>query len=407
MTTQDELRLARHHAAWTALDELIDRAKATHPRSSTDRETVSRLVAVAQYVRRYQYANFRLMPSNRLSVLEQVNNSAQQLSNILEGWDQAGAMPVSTVQAIDVYADRLVKNADEWPPLPKPERDRANEQAEEASQAAASAALDGLLEDVEQAHGELAALRAAAAETQSRTNATADDARDALNHMSSTLADIREKAESQRRTLAALNEELAQEQRDSIQDSASKILEQIRKTSDSAIEELEGDRDTAKKLLAFVSDGSVSGGYGKYAKSELNAYRLWNVLGAVTALGGIAYLVWHFQDISGLDVAVTVTRAALSLPIFGFTAFAFRQATLRHRNSVEATYRALDLLALPPFTHDMSDEERSKLRMVMGERIFARVGEGPDDDLQGTPDLTSENVASLTQLMKVVQGFTK
>ncbi|TDW50456.1 hypothetical protein EDF52_10317 [Curtobacterium sp. PhB42] len=407
MTTQDELRLARHHAAWAALDELIARAKTTSPRSSTDRETISRLVAVAQYLRRYQSTNFRLMPSNRLAVLDRVALAAEYLSNYLEGWDQAGAMPVSTVKAIDNYVDELVGCAAQWPALPKPERDRVNEEAEEASREATSAALDGLLADVAQAHGELASLRASAAETQSRTNRIADEAGDALDLMSSTLETLSQQAESQRREFSDLNEDRAREQRVLIQDAADKFLEQLRESGSSAIKELEDDRDTAKKLLAFVSDGSVSGGYGKYAKSELNAYRLWNALGALTALGGIAYLIWHFQDISGLDVAVTITRAALSVPIFGFTAFAFRQATLRHRNSVEATYRALDLLALPPFTHDMSDEERSKLRMVMGERIFARVGEDPEADANDAPDLTSENIASLTQLMKVVQGFTK
>lgn len=407
MTTQDELKDARNHAAWSDLEQLSELLSAAAPRSSTDRETASRVTAAVQYARRYRSSNLRLLPRDRLNSLARLQSYAAQLSNLIEGWDQSGAMTNSTVVQLDRYVDEILAEVNQWPALPKAERDSVNADAEEAERAAATAALDALLSDVESARETLRVLQDTATSVEARSQQVVAEAQAATESLQEALQEQKVTAESER---AAATEEahiLAEAQRVSIKAEADEQGKQLVADAQQIIDKLTADKATANKLLAFVSDGSVSGGYGTYAKSELNAYRLWNVLGATTALAGVAYLIWHFQDISGLDISVTITRAALSIPIFGFTAFAFKQATLRHRNSVDATYRALDLLALPPFTDDMPESERSELRMIMGQRIFSRI---PDhEEKRADPDgtITPEAITSITALLKALQNVIK
>lgn len=408
MTTQDELKEARNHSAWTALDDLLKRLSASTPRSATDRETVTRVQAITQYVRRFRSLNVRLLPSDRLSTLQRIETAASYLSNLIDGWDQSGAMPNSTVSNLDRYSDELLKNVATWPPLNKAERDRVGEKAEEAAQTATSNALKALLADTQSAQEFLTQIRQTAESTSAQSRELTAQAQHALEELQAQLSTTETLAADQRQADQAKVEMEFEGQQAEIAIAAEEQRKELKKEAQALIEKLNIDKATATKLLAFVSDGSVSGGYGKYAKAQLHAYRLWNGLGGVTAIAGISYLIWHFQDITGLDVAVTITRAALSLPIFGFAAFAFNQATLRHRNSEEATYRALDLLALPPFTNDMPEEDRSQLRMIMGQRIFSRL---PDKDEKKTAEdggsISPESVSTLTSLLKTIQGFIK
>lgn len=404
MTTADELKAARDHPAWEQLDQLLDRARAASPRSASDRETIARLIAVAQYVKRFRSSSLRLSPGDRLISLDNTFNEVNQLINYLDGWDQSGAMPGSTVAGIDRYTDEILVNVRDWPALPKSEGAQAAEAADEAARLTTAAALDALLADVLEAQARLDEIRQELNEAELRATSVAAEASNALEQLTEALEANADDARMQRESDSAEAADSAKAQRAQIAARAEHDRLHVNAETEALIEALKKDKETATKLLAFVSDGTVSGGYGKYAKSESNAYRLWNGLGVLTAAGGIAYLAWHFQDISGLDLSVTITRAALSIPIFGFTAFAFRQANHRHRNAVDATYRALDLLALPPFTNDMPDEDRSQLRMIMGQRIFSRVPDTGDKKADGEATVTPETITSLTALLKALQS---
>jgi hypothetical protein len=70
------------------------------------------------------------------------------------------------------------------------------------------------------------------------------------------------------------------------------------------------------------------------------------------------------------NVEGAVLRVGISLTIVALSAYAFREAGKRQRQSVEARYRALDVLALPPFSNGLSEEQGERLRYLMGERLF-------------------------------------
>ncbi|MCS6523886.1 hypothetical protein [Curtobacterium citreum] len=389
------------------LEQLSELLSAAAPRSSTDRETVSRAIAAVQYARRYRSSNLRLLPRDRINSLTRLQSHASQLSNLIEGWDQSGAMTNSTVSQLDRYVDEILEEVNRWPALPKAERDRVNVDADEAERTVASASLDALLGDVESAREALRVLQDTSSTVEARSQQVVAEAQAATEALQDALREQKAASDSERASAMEEVQILAEAQRVSIKADAESQGKQLLADAKAIIDKLTADEATAKKLLAFVSDGSVSGGYGTYAKSELNAYRLWNILGATTALAGVGYLIWHFQDISGLDISVTITRAALSIPIFGFTAFAFKQATLRHRNSVDATYRALDLLALPPFTDDMPEAERSELRMIMGQRIFSRIPDHEERRPESDGTITPEAITSITALLKTLQNVVK
>ena len=407
MTTSEEIREAQDHSAWGILDRLIKEASSTKPRSGTDRETISRLLAVAQYVRRYRSSDFRLMPRGPLSNLAFIANEAQLISDLLEGWDQRGGMTPSTTQSINQYLDGLLEDVSGWPALPSTERERAAEDSERSDRAVISTAIDTLLADVVHAQEQLAKVEQLLQSVESKTLGLTSEASDALQQLSIALEENADAAKQQRQADHEQAEAVAKKQRAAITAKANESINLLSDEAQIVVNDIKKHEATASKLLAFVSDGTVSGGYGKYAQAELNAYRLWNTLGAATALAGVAYLIWHFSDISNLDASVTITRAALSLPLFGFTAFAFRQATIRHRHSVDAKYRALDLLALPPFTNDMPEADRSQLRMIMGQRIFSRLPEGDAKATDAEPVVTQESISTLTSLLQALQKFAR
>ena len=71
------------------------------------------------------------------------------------------------------------------------------------------------------------------------------------------------------------------------------------------------------------------------------------------------------------DCGVAILKLGISLSVVGFSACTFREGGNRQRQSIEARYPALDVLAMPPFSKDLTEEQQQRLRFIMGERLFA------------------------------------
>ena len=135
------------------------------------------------------------------------------------------------------------------------------------------------------------------------------------------------------------------------------------------LKSLEENHESGNDLIKMVADQAVGGGYLDFAKAEKRAYGRWNGIAIAAAVVAFVYLVFIFRtDEHTVDGAVL--RVGISLTMVALSAYAFREAGKRQRQSVEAHYRALDVLALPPFSKGLSDAQGEQLRYLMGERLF-------------------------------------
>lgn len=391
--TPDDVSGFKQHELWKAATDLREALRSAHGRGSTDRETIARALAIIGFLLAFRSVDARLFPSSRISDADTLYRWVDYINDQLEGWDQDAAMTQQTVSQIDSYCDAIIRDTQTWPRLQRDGRADAINAAAEAYRVAAEGSISG----VESTTAEVQeALRVVAEEVELlrvQAKELVDEATTARSDIDSSLESIEERAE------AALTTRL-----ETVTSAAKTLQDTIRKDAEKQLADLRDKNTRADALLAHVADGTVAGGYDTFAAGEQRAYRFWNWVGGVTAAAGVVYLIIHFWDIDKIDTSFVIVRAALSLPIFGFSAYAFRVASHRHRQSVEARYRALDLIALPPYTEQMTAEQQSKLRMVLGERLFARSDDSDSGKEEAAPAMTSAQMQWVKDIVQIIQS---
>jgi hypothetical protein len=391
--TPDDVSSFKQHGLWKAAADLREAFRSAKGRGSTDRETIARALAILGYLLAFRSSDARLFPSSRISDADTLYRLVDYINDQLEGWDQDAAMTQQTVSQIDSYCDAIIRDTQAWPRLQRDGRAEAIDGAAEAYRSAAEGSLIG----VESTTAELEqALRAVTEEVE----LLRIQAKDLVSNATAARSDIGSSLES----IEARAEDALVKRLETVTAAAKKLQDTIRQDAERQLADLHNKNDRADALLAHVADGTVAGGYDTFAAGEQRAYRFWNWVGGLTAAAGVIYLVIHFWDIDKIDTSFVIVRAALSLPVFGFSAYAFRVASHRHRQSVEARYRALDLIALPPYTEQMTDEQQSKLRMVLGERLFARSTEKEPVTDDTTPAMTSAQMQWVKDIVQLIQA---
>lgn len=189
------------------------------------------------------------------------------------------------------------------------------------------------------------------------------------------------------------------------------VVKESRDRQETAVGErlaqLEADAARGQELVKLIGDQAIGGGYDNFARAELQAYRFWSAVGVIISLGAAIYLflaLFVFEHINTLALAGVITRVALSLPVLAVAGYGFQQAGRRQRQSLEARYRALDVLAVEPFTKDMSDEQQTELRLLLGQRLFAAGPEAPKGAAAEEPALPSPaQTQGLVDLLKLLR----
>lgn len=391
--TPDDVSSFKQHRLWKATSDLREALRSAKGRGSTDRETIARALAVVSYLAAYRSVDARLFPSSRISDADALHRCVDYINDQLEGWDQDAAMTQQTVSQIDSYCDVILRDTQAWPRLQRDGRVEAVDAAAEAYRSAAEGSLIGIESTTADLEEGLRAVTEEVDLLRIQAKDLVSEATTARTDIASSLESIEDRAED------ALMKRL-----ETITAASKKLQETIRQDTEQQLADLRNKNERADALLAHVTDGTVAGGYDTFAAGEQRAYRFWNWIGGLTAAAGVIYLVIHFWDIDKIDTSFVVVRAALSLPVFGFSAYAFRVASHRHRQSVEARYRALDLIALPPYTEQMTEEQQSKLRMVLGERLFARSSEKDTAGDDATPAMTSAQMQWVRDIVQLIQS---
>jgi hypothetical protein len=369
MTTRDEIQHIRHHPIWELISRVRDSVKGSKPVGTTDRETLARVEAVLSYAAGYRSSTPYLLPSSWSGAFSSIESSLTYLEEMVAPARLNEPLSQNTVRNIDIYLDQILENLGSFPSLQKESRAKAIADTADAYRTASDAAIAALEDKVAELQEEISAGRQTVNELVHTARRATDETEATRREFESTL----EEADSKARE--ALDSRLSE-----LVSTAKSYQGQARKASEEVVAALREKEAEAKTLLEHVADASVAGGYQKYAKKEVIAFRFWNALGLGIAGVVAVYLAVRFWNIESLTVQESILRAVVSLPALALAAYCLRQASVRQKQSVEAKYRELDLLALPPFTEKMDAEQKSQLRMLLGERIFGHpVIEAADD----------------------------
>lgn len=395
MTTREDVEAFDNHPVWDALGALQVEVHDASPRTDIDRHTLARVGAVASYVVGYRPIDAHLFPSSRESVATTVLGHVQSITSQLEGWDRAAAMTATTVAQLDAHADALMESVRNggWPSLQKESRAAAIRQAADEFRIQAELSITTIQADVATIEEKLTEAKSDLAHITDQADARASEMDAAVLAVEAAIAGQETKANAELKRVLAVIQTEADRHRDELSGSSATLVESLRQ-----------DAELGQKLVRLVGDQAVAEGYYRFAKREMWAYRAWNFFGIIVAVATVAFLVWAFRDIESLSVQAVIVRAVLSLPALGLATYAFGQASRRHRQSVEARYRALDLLALPPFSNDMDPAQQEKLRVVLGERLFAAPPSTKDpaksSESGNTVTLNLDQMKVLTEVMK-------
>lgn len=391
MTTREDIAGIRNHPVWDEIDNVRQRGRDATPRDSTDRETLARIEAVLSYAANYRSFGPHLFPSSWSSSFANLLSYVNQVSSLLESWDQSGPMSRGTAGNIDSYLDNVLDVLVTFASLQKESRARAIADAADGYRSAAEASIKAIETKVSELQAALVSTQETLDSTLQEATAARSTAETAKQELADTLASADDAARS------------ALEERVQKFDSRSKArYNELSQEADEVIAGLHLKEDEAKDLLQIVADASVAGGYQKYATREQKAFRIWNILGLSIAGLVAIYLAVRFWDINELTVQESILRAAISLPGLAAAAYCLRQASLRQREAIEAKYRELDLIALPPFTDSMSEDQKSELRMLLGTRIFGKSVQQAADGVQVNP-LAGISLDDLTKLVQAIR----
>ncbi|WP_341957495.1 hypothetical protein [Microbacterium sp. LWH13-1.2] len=377
MTSPEDIDAFKRHPLWDAVDDVKNELRRTRPLSDIDRATTARAKNVMQYLSAFGNVSPDLFPSQRLNQAAMFHNLVQALESQVQGWDQSGAMAPNTVTQIDALCDQILGELSRgfWPALPNPSRSVQVIDAARNYVETAESSLQALQADAELAHSEAqAALQASSAATQ-MAQSIAAEAQSTIDRFVSEQTVITDEWNATHSDTLRKIEIDAGKQREQVSSLAQSQRDELEARAEKSITSLAKDAELGQQLVQRVGDQARAGGYDKFARRERFAYRLWIAAGSLAVIATLAYLGLELREIARLneapDLTVTLLKTGLSVTAIAFSGFCFREAGKRQRNAIEANYRALDLLALEPFTEGMSETEATAFRRMLGERIFA------------------------------------
>lgn len=392
MTSREDIESIRKHAVWATIADLRERVRVATPQGSTDRETLARIEAVLSYAGAYKSFGAHLFPSTWGTDFSNLNTYLAYVGSNLDDWNQSAPMPRSVVTNIDSYLDNVLTILTNFASLQKESRARVIAEVGDSYRIAAEASLNALQTQISELREKLETAETKLNDSLAEAQAARQATDDAKQEITQALAEADDRAKT------ALDDRMTD-----FKSRSTLHYNQVIQQADEVIAGMHLKEEEAKGLLQVVADASVAGGYQKYATREQKAFQVWNTIGLSIAAVVAVYLGIRFWNIEELTIQESIVRAAISLPGLAVAGYCLRQAGLRQKEAIEAKYRELDLIALPPFTDAMDEQQKSELRMLLGRRIFgksvqqAAEGKSPEASL---PGLSVDDIAKLVQTFR-------
>jgi hypothetical protein len=361
MTTRNDIDSFKGHRLWTVAKIVIDASEAAKPRNSDDRNTLARAIAVATFVASFRSVDVFLFGTGRLQEAEFITGQLDAILSQINGWNQEAGMIPQTISQIDANANQVMiyVGSYHWPAARTGRATTAIAEAADSYRNASEGALSAIEEQIATASGRLNELQESAKALQT---ASEERAAEAMAAVSDIMAAKEDQAAS---TAASLQIELQ-----SVKNAAEAQRDELLAEGERYLASLRDNYETGNDLVKQVADQSVGGGYLQFADTEMTAHGNWNKMGIAAVVAAFVYLVLTFWLFPPSDAVGAVLKLGISLSVVAFSAYAFREAGKRQRQSVEARYRALDTIALDPFSKGLDDTQRQALRYLLGERLF-------------------------------------
>jgi hypothetical protein len=374
VTTQQEIDDFKAHPLWDEIANTLVALTNRPARTADDRATVRRAKTTLDYLAKYKAFPPELLPSGRLIQASGFQPAVAAIRNQIEGWDESAAMLPPTTAAIDESCDTILNGLSSftWPPMQREQWTAAMQAAAEAYRTGTEGALVAAQLGLAGVDTQIRASHTVLEDSQIQAQASAAEAAAARAEIAALAATQDEVAKTKLQTTTAEILAAAEAQRTELQGEAKTYLDGLR-----------ANYDTGNALIKKIGDQSVGGEYLNFAKREHWSYRIWSGLGILGVLVAFLFLLVVFVGpLTGTWIKATtgtdnvLLKLGISLSVAGFSVFAFREAGKHQRQSVEARYRALDVVALPPFVRDLTEPQQQQLRFLMGERLFGSTVEG-------------------------------
>ena len=297
MTTREEIDAFKQHRLWDLSTQVIRDLGDANGRSSTDRETIARTLAVVKYVNGCRSIEPYLFPASREA---QANNIAAQVDTIvsqLAGWDRDAAMLPPTVASLDSTTDQILAYMSQyaWPTvLGRRANVKVFAEIADSYRETAEQSLKAVEGDAATAQVRLTEIEAKASDLVVEAETRGKEAAESLATIAETQAALAENAQEQLQQVLKKVQDAAQETQADIRDAAQEDRERMEAEAAGLLSGLRENHETGNELVRKVADQSVGGGYLECAESEKKASTGWNWIGIAAVFAAFIYLAVVF-----------------------------------------------------------------------------------------------------------------
>jgi hypothetical protein len=168
----------------------------------------------------------------------------------------------------------------------------------------------------------------------------------------------------------------------SIQEKLADLNTDFAGTAKNILKEIEADRTRVEKLVGVIGNLGVTSGYLRAANHARYSMWVWQAL-ALAAMITLSYLAFHtfslLEDKTGhFNWGGFAGRAIFLASLGVIAAYAASQADKLYNSEKRNRRLALELEAIGPYLAPLSEDERNKFRVLMGERTFGREELSPE-----------------------------
>jgi hypothetical protein len=152
--------------------------------------------------------------------------------------------------------------------------------------------------------------------------------------------------------------------------------------AEGVIKALEEQQKKAGRVVALIGGAGMADGYNAYADSQTTAAFRWNLAAVVLGVAAVIYLavaLWDLRVATEVpSPAVIVLKSAVSITGLSVAGYMARIASNHRKQAVKAKFRAMDLVALGPFTEELAEEQKQTL--VYGVGVSAFIQDADDEE---------------------------
>lgn len=368
---------------WQAIDDADLAARAKEALDPSDADRLRRVQALASFARSQKAQSAFLLPTGWRDYAASLAEHFTELTRQVNGWDAAGAMVPMSVAQIEASCDAILTlSAATWPPL---------------SGGPASKQVLQIAKDFESSvSDEATRLRSGYGELTKLLEATEGQVDTLTTTVSAYEANLVAMATDAQATVKAATIAATTEVASVVAEGQSQYAVSATELSDRTsviLADLELKAVQAKRLITLIGGAGISDGYTKYADRQQRAAFGWNLAAVLLGVGAVFWIgaiFWEVTKNPSMEPTNVVLKTAVSVTALTVAGFMSRLGKHHRDQAVKARFRALDMIALGPFTEDLTERQRQGLKYVVGLSAF-----GPEFESEETQKSIRETLAEL------------